>query len=103
MPQGEFPGAIGRDGSGQTTLLRCIAEIHTPTEGKVEVTGRVSLFLELGAGFNQELTARGNDVLALSLIAIPSQLAKERIDEIVEFAELEDLFDSSTRTAPAAW
>lgn len=90
VPQGEFLGVIGRSESGKATLLRCVSEILAPTESRVEAAGRVSSFLELSAGFHQEPTASGNVVLALSLIGISPQLAKERIDEIIKLAELED-------------
>ena len=93
VADGEFLGIVGRNGAGKSTLLKCIAGIYSPTAGQVEVAGRVSPFLELGVGFNPELTARENVVLASSLIGIAPQRAKEKFGEIIEFAELEDFVD----------
>jgi ABC-2 type transport system ATP-binding protein len=93
VEQGEFFGVIGRNGSGKSTLLRCLAGIYRPNRGTVAVSGRVSPFIELGVGFNPELTALDNVVVNASLVGIPPSEARARFREIVRFAELEDFVD----------
>jgi ABC-type polysaccharide/polyol phosphate transport system ATPase subunit len=93
VEQGEFFGVIGRNGSGKSTLLRCLAGIYRPNRGRVVVSGRVSPFIELGVGFNPELTALDNVVVNASLVGIPPSEARASFREIVRFAELEDFVD----------
>jgi ABC-type polysaccharide/polyol phosphate transport system ATPase subunit len=93
VEQGEFFGVIGRNGSGKSTLLRCLAGIYEPNSGAVRVSGRVSPFIELGVGFNPELTALDNVVVNASLVGIPAREARDRFSEIIRFAELEDFVD----------
>jgi ABC-type polysaccharide/polyol phosphate transport system ATPase subunit len=93
VEQGEFFGVIGRNGSGKSTLLRCLAGIYEPNAGIVRVSGRVSPFIELGVGFNPELTALDNVVVNASLVGIPAREARDRFDEIIRFAELEQFID----------
>jgi ABC-type polysaccharide/polyol phosphate transport system ATPase subunit len=90
---GEFFGVIGRNGSGKSTLLKCLAGIYQPTQGAVRVTGRVSPFIELGVGFNPELTALDNVVVNASLLGISPAQARARFDEVIRFAELEEFVD----------
>jgi ABC-type polysaccharide/polyol phosphate transport system ATPase subunit len=93
VEQGEFFGVIGRNGSGKSTLLKCLAGIYVPNSGTVTISGRVSPFIELGVGFNPELTALDNVVLNASLLGIPPREARGRFREIIRFAELEDFID----------
>jgi ABC-2 type transport system ATP-binding protein len=93
VERGEFFGIIGRNGSGKSTMLMCLAGIYQPDRGSIAVTGRVSPFIELGVGFNQELTARDNVVVNAALLGVPRSEALARFPEIIQFAELEDFVD----------
>jgi ABC-type polysaccharide/polyol phosphate transport system ATPase subunit len=90
---GEFFGIIGRNGSGKSTMLKCLAGIYRPNRGSLRVTRRVSPFIELGVGFNLELTARDNVVVNAALLGIPAAEATRRFPEIIRFAELERFVD----------
>ncbi len=90
---GEFFGVIGRNGSGKSTLLKILAGIYAPDAGDVRVTDRVSPFIELGVGFNPELTARDNVVVNATLLGISPKRARELIPEILAFSELERFAD----------
>ena len=91
-------GFIGRNGSGKTTLLRLIAGIFAPTEGRLEVSGSVGSLLELGAGFHPDFTGRENIFLSGSIYGLKRRYVRERLDEIVSFAELERFIDLPVRT-----
>jgi ABC-type polysaccharide/polyol phosphate transport system ATPase subunit len=93
IADGEFFGIIGRNGSGKSTLLKCLAGIYRPNRGSLAVGGRVSPFIELGVGFNPELTARDNVVVNAALLGIPAAEANARFPEIVRFAELEQFVE----------
>ena len=93
VEQGEFFGVVGRNGSGKSTLLKCLAGIYVPNAGSVRIAGRVSPFIELGVGFNPELTALDNVVVNASLLGIPPREARARFGEIIRFAELEEFVD----------
>jgi ABC-type polysaccharide/polyol phosphate transport system ATPase subunit len=95
---GEAVGLIGRNGSGKSTLLRLIAGIIKPTSGRVEAQGRVGSLLELGAGFHPDFTGRENVFLNGSIQGLRRTQIRERFDEIVAFAELEDAIDRPVRT-----
>ena len=90
---GEFVGIMGRNGSGKSTLLKIMAEIYEPTSGKVKINGTVVPFLELGVGFNPELTGRENIYLNGIILGMKKSMLEERYKEIVEFAELEKFMD----------
>ena len=90
---GEFLGIMGRNGSGKSTLLKILAGIYEPTSGKVKVNGSVVPFLELGVGFNPELTARENVYLNGIILGMKKSMLKEKYEEIVEFAELGKFMD----------
>jgi ABC-type polysaccharide/polyol phosphate transport system ATPase subunit len=91
-------GFIGRNGSGKTTLLRLIAGIFSPTEGRLEVGGSVGSLLELGAGFHPDFTGRENIFLSGSIYGLKRRYVRERLDDIVSFAELERFIDLPVRT-----
>lgn len=93
VKKGEFFGIIGRNGSGKSTLLKIIAGIYVPTTGGIEITGRISPFLELGVGFNPELTGRENLFLGGSILGLTRKKVLEKFDQIVEFSELQDFMD----------
>lgn len=95
--KGEFFGILGRNGSGKSTLLKILAEIYQPTKGKVAVDGKLVPFIELGVGFNPELTGRENVYLNGALLGFSRKEIDARYDEIVEFAELEDFMDQKLK------
>jgi ABC-2 type transport system ATP-binding protein len=97
--RGEVFGVIGHNGSGKSTMLKCMASIIQPTRGTVRVHDRMSALLELGAGFHPELTGRENVYLNAALLGMTRHEISERYDEIVEFSGLEDEFlDTPVRT-----
>lgn len=93
VKRGEFLGIIGRNGCGKSTLLKIIAGIYQPTEGLISVSGRVSPFLELGVGFNPELSGRDNVYLNGALLGFSKKEIDAMYDEIVDFAELRKFMD----------
>jgi ABC-type polysaccharide/polyol phosphate transport system ATPase subunit/ABC-type polysaccharide/polyol phosphate export permease len=86
---GEFFGIVGKNGSGKSTLLRCIAGIYRVDSGEIAVDGKLAPFIELGIGFNPELTARDNVIANAVIFGISRKDAAARVDEILAFAELE--------------
>jgi ABC-type polysaccharide/polyol phosphate transport system ATPase subunit len=95
---GERLGVIGRNGAGKSTLLQVIASVLRPTTGRVAVRGRVAPLLQLGAGFDPELSGRENVYLNGTLLGMKRATIRERFDAIVEFAELEEFIDAPLRT-----
>jgi ABC-type polysaccharide/polyol phosphate transport system ATPase subunit len=93
VKQGEFFGIVGRNGSGKSTLLKCLAGIYGVDAGEIEVRGRLSPFIELGVGFNPDLTARDNVVINAIMLGLTRREARRRFDEIIAFAELEEFVD----------
>jgi ABC-type polysaccharide/polyol phosphate transport system ATPase subunit len=90
---GEFFGIVGRNGSGKSTLLKCLAGIYGIDDGTIEIHGRLSPFIELGVGFNPDLTARDNVLINAIMLGLTRKEARRRFDEIIAFAELEDFID----------
>lgn len=97
IPYGKFVGVIGANGCGKSTLLKLLAGILRPTSGRVTVNGHVSPFLELGVGFNPELTATENIYLNGAVLGRTRRQLESRIDEIIGFAELEDFADQKLK------
>ncbi len=97
IPYGSFVGVIGANGCGKSTLLKILAGILRPTSGRVTVNGQVSPFLELGVGFNPELTAKENIYLNGAVLGLTRRQLDGRIDEIIGFAELEDFADQKLK------
>jgi ABC-type polysaccharide/polyol phosphate transport system ATPase subunit len=93
VAEGEFFGIVGRNGSGKSTLLKCLAGIYDIDHGDLNVNGRLSPFIELGVGFNMDLTARDNVMINAIMLGLTRQQARERFDDIIAFAELEDFLD----------
>lgn len=97
VEEGEFFGILGRNGSGKSTLLKILAEIYQPTKGKVDIKGKLVPFIELGVGFNPELTGRENVYLNGALLGFSTSEIDDRYDDIVKFAELEDFMDQKLK------
>ena len=90
---GEFMGIVGRNGSGKSSLLKCLAGIYRADAGEIYINGRVSTFIELGVGFNPDLAARDNVVLNGIMLGLTPREARDRFERVVEFAELEEFVD----------
>ena len=97
IKEGEFIGIIGNNGSGKSTLLKLLANIYHPTSGKVKVVGHVSPFLELGVGFNLELSARENVYMNGVVLGLTKEQIEARFDSIIEFAGLEEFVDTKLK------
>lgn len=95
--RGEVLGIVGSNGAGKSTLLKVIAGILTPTSGELHVKGRVVPMLELGSGFDDDLTGRENIFLNGAILGYSEQFLRERFDEIVEFSGLYDFLDVPVR------
>lgn len=91
--QGEFFGIVGRNGSGKSTLLKLLASIYRADSGRIQMAGRLAPFIELGVGFNPDLTARENVVLNGVMMGLTPKEMRRRQDAIIDFAELEDFAD----------
>jgi ABC-2 type transport system ATP-binding protein len=95
--QGETFGILGRNGCGKSTLLKCVAGILKPTTGEIRVRGSLAAMLELGAGFQPDLSGRDNIFLNGSLLGLSRADIEKRFDDIVAFAELEDFIDNQVK------
>lgn len=94
IQQGEFFGIIGRNGSGKSTLLKILAGIYRPDKGSaIKINGRIAPMLELGVGFNPELTGRENVFLNATILGLTSKEIQSKYEEIVHFAELGDFME----------
>ncbi|MDR0887307.1 MAG: ABC transporter ATP-binding protein [Candidatus Nomurabacteria bacterium] len=97
VERGDFFGIVGRNGSGKSTLLKLISQIYEPEEGKIEVNGSLVPFIELGVGFNPELTGRENVYMNGALLGFAKDEISAMYDEIVEFAELSEFMDQKLK------
>lgn len=95
--EGEFFGIVGRNGGGKSTLLKIIAEIYQPSEGSVSINGRLVPFIELGVGFNPDLTGRENVYLNGALLGFSRAEMHKMYDDIVDFAELGQFMDQKLK------
>ncbi|MBN2047651.1 MAG: ABC transporter ATP-binding protein [Anaerolineaceae bacterium] len=91
-------GIVGKNGAGKSTMLKVIARVLLPTQGRVIVRGKVFPLLELGGGFHPDLTGRENIFVNGELLGIPLETIKNKFDEIVDFAELHEFIDAPLRT-----
>jgi len=95
---GEAVGVVGQNGAGKSTLLKMIAGTLKPTEGKIQINGRIAAILELGMGFNPELTGRQNAIHALGIMGFNAEEIHQIIPKIEEFSEIGEYFDEPVRT-----
>jgi ABC-type polysaccharide/polyol phosphate transport system ATPase subunit len=91
--QGEFFGIVGRNGSGKSTLLKLLASIYRADAGTIRIAGRLAPFIELGVGFNDDLTARENVVLNGVMMGLTPKETRDRLDTVIEFSELGEFVD----------
>lgn len=96
--KGETVGIIGKNGSGKSTLLQIIAGILLPTEGKIDINGKVSALLELGSGFHPEFTGRENIYVYCSVLGLNKREIDEIVDEIISFADIGEFIDQPIKT-----
>ena len=97
VKKGEFLGIIGRNGSGKSTILKMLAQVYEPTSGIIDVREQVVPFLELGVGFNPELTGRENIFLNGTILGMSKKYLWSKFDEIVDFSEIGEFIDLQTK------
>jgi len=97
VKKGEFVGIIGHNGSGKSTLLKCLANVYQADSGGVMINGQVSPFLELGIGFNPELSGRDNIYLNATILGLTRKEINTKFDNIVTFAKLERFIDQKVK------
>lgn len=97
VEKGDFYGIVGRNGSGKSTLLKIISEIYVPEKGKVTIDGKLVSFIELGVGFNPELTGRENVYMNGAMLGFSTEEVDAMYDDIVDFAELHDFMNQKLK------
>jgi lipopolysaccharide transport system ATP-binding protein len=97
VEEGEIVGIIGRNGAGKSTLLKILSRITEPTQGRVELYGRIASLLEVGTGFHPELTGRENVFLNGAILGMRKEEIKRKFDEIVAFSEVEKFIDTAVK------
>ncbi|MDO4601403.1 MAG: ABC transporter ATP-binding protein [Eubacteriales bacterium] len=98
VPKGEILGIVGKNGSGKSTMLRAIAGIFSPDTGIIDLKGNSVSLLSIGVGFQPKLTGRENIILSGMLLGFSEQQVREKMDEIIEFANLGDFIDMPVKT-----
>jgi ABC-type polysaccharide/polyol phosphate transport system ATPase subunit len=98
LVHGESLAVIGPNGAGKSTLLQALAGIITPSEGTIDLRGQVSSLLQLGAGFDQELTGRDNILLAGAFMGVDAETMRARLEDIIAFADIGEFIDAPFRT-----
>lgn len=97
IKKGEVVGIIGKNGAGKSTLLKVLSQITKPTEGRIEINGRVASLLEVGTGFHPELTGRENIFLNGTILGMTRKEVKEKFDEIIEFSGVQKFVDTPVK------
>lgn len=95
--QGEAVGIIGSNGAGKSTLLKLLSRVTAPTEGRIELYGRVASMLEVGTGFNPEMTGRENVYMNGAILGMTKQEIDDKMEEIIEFSEVRDFIDTPVK------
>ena len=98
VKKGEAVGLIGKNGCGKSTTLKMLSRIMYPTEGSIEIQGRVSSLLELGAGFHPDMSGRENIYTNASILGLTKKEIDNRLERIIAFSELEEFIDNPVRT-----
>lgn len=98
ISQGEVVALIGKNGSGKSTMLKLLTKIMYPDQGKIEVKGKVSSLIELGAGFHPDMTGRENIYTNASIFGLTTKEIDGRLGEIIDFSELHEYIDNPVRT-----
>jgi ABC-type polysaccharide/polyol phosphate transport system ATPase subunit len=97
VQRGEFLGIVGKNGSGKSTLLKILAGIYEPDSGEIIVRGKISPFLELGVGFNGELTAKDNIYLNATILGLSEKQIDKKFNKIIDFSELGEFVDTKVK------
>src|SRR6185436_19824646 len=97
LEKGQILGVIGPNGAGKTTLLKVLSRVTPPTEGRIFGYGRVVPLLAIGAGFQEDQTGRANIFLNAAMYGVPAELVEERLDDIIDFADIGDFIDVQVR------
>ena len=97
VKQGEVLGVIGRNGAGKSTLLKILSQVTTPTSGQIKIKGRIASLLEVGTGFNPEMTGRENVFLNGAILGMTKAEIRKKFDEIVAFSEIEEFIDTPVK------
>ena len=98
IKKGEILGIVGRNGSGKSTLLKIISKILEPNDGSVDVNGKISALLELGAGFNMEFTGIENIMFHGTILGYEKDVMEEKLDSIVKFADIDRFIDQPIKS-----
>lgn len=98
IPKGQAVGLIGKNGCGKSTTLKMLTRIYKPTSGTIQVKGRVSSLIELGAGFHPDMSGRENIYINATIFGLKKEEIDERLEEIIRFSELEEFIDNPVRT-----
>ncbi len=98
IEKGQTVGLIGKNGCGKSTLLKLLSRIYVPNSGSIHIDGRVSSLIELGAGFHPDMSGRENIYINASIFGLKEKEIDERIQDIIDFSELEDFIDNPVRT-----
>src|SRR5476649_2009843 len=97
VKQGEVMGIIGRNGAGKSTLLKILSQVTSPTSGQIKIKGRIASLLEVGTGFNPEMTGRENVFLNGAILGMTKAEIRSKFDEIVAFSGVEEFIDTPVK------